>query len=145
MRVGVRAQALAFVLGFGFLVGGFLVGCSGEKAEGPETVPVKGKIEFTKGGNVRDLANNSIVVEFQSVEQPELKAFGEILEDGSFTMSTQVNEKGKPGVVAGTHRVRLNADESAARFVSAKFLSHETSGITVKVPPEGELVIKVWK
>ena len=63
----------------------------------------------------------------------------------SFTMSTQADEKGKPGVVAGTHRVRLNADESASRFVSPKFLSHETSGITVNVPTEGELVIKVWK
>jgi len=106
---------------------------------------VEGKVEFTKGGNVRDLADRSIVVEFQSVEQPELKAFGAILEDGSFTMTTQVNEKGKPGVLAGSHRVRLNAEESATRFVSGKFLKYETSGITVKIPPEGELVIKVWK
>ena len=60
-------------------------------------------------------------------------------------MKSQVNEKGKPGVVAGSHRVRLSADDSATRFVSSKFLSYETSGITVKVPPEGELVIKVWK
>jgi hypothetical protein len=140
MKVGVCARALAFLVGIGFLVG-----CGAENVEGPATVPAKGKIEFTKGGKVQDLANNSIVVEFQSVEQPEVKAFGEILEDGSFIMSTQVNEKGKPGVVAGSHRVRLNADESAARFVSPKFLSHETSGITVTVPTEGELVIKVWK
>jgi hypothetical protein len=140
MRVGARFTALAVLAGTVFLYG-----CGGEKVEGPPTIPVKGRIEFTKGGKVQDLSNNSILVEFQSVEQPEVKAFGEILEDGSFTMSTQVNEKGKPGVVAGTHRVRLNADESASRFVSPKFLSHETSGIKVKVPPEGELVIKVWK
>ena len=140
MRCGACFTGLALLAG-----AVFLCGCGGEKMEGPPTVPVKGRIEFTKGGKVQDLANNSILVEFQSVEQPEVKAFGEILEDGSFTMSTQADEKGKPGVVAGTHRVRLNADESASRFVSPKFLSHETSGITVNVPTEGELVIKVWK
>jgi len=140
MRGGVLAEGLAVVLGVGLLAG-----CGGEKVEGPPTIPVKGKIEFTKGGNVRDLSDRSIAVEFQSVEQPEMKAFGAILEDGSFTMTTQVNEKGKPGVVAGSHRVRLNADESAARFVSPKFLRHETSGLTVKVPLDGELIIRVWK
>jgi hypothetical protein len=106
---------------------------------------VKGKIEFTKGGKVEDLVDRGIVIEFQSIEQPEVKSFGEILEDGSFTMATQVNEKGKPGVIAGSHRVRLNADESVGRFVSPRFFEYATSGITVKIPPEGELVIKVWK
>ena len=79
------------------------------------------------------------LVEFQSVEKPELIALGEILEDGTFTLATQVAGKGKPGAVPGTHRVRLNADESIERYVSRKFLKHETSGITVKVPVEGEL------
>jgi hypothetical protein len=140
MRVGLLAEAVVLLFG-----AGLFVGCGGKPVEGPPTVHVEGKVEFTKGGNVRDLADRSIVVEFQSVEQPELKAFGAILEDGSFTMTTQVNEKGKPGVLAGSHRVRLNAEESATRFVSGKFLKYETSGITVKIPPEGELVIKVWK
>ena len=140
IRGGILAGAFAFSLGVGLIAG-----CGGEDVAGPPTMPVKGKIEFTKGGKVQDLANNSIIIEFQSVEQPELKAFGEILEDGTFTMTTQVDGKGKPGLVAGPHRVCLNADESAARFVSPRFLKHETSGITVKVPPEGELVIKIWK
>jgi hypothetical protein len=140
VRVGVLEEALALLLGVGLIAG-----CGGEKVAGPPTVPVRGKIEFTKGGKIGDLVDRSIIVEFQSIEQPELKAFGEIVEGGTFTMTTQVNEKGKPGVIAGSHRVRLNADESATRFVSPKFLSYETSGITVKVPPEGELVIKVWK
>jgi hypothetical protein len=140
MRVGFLWEAPVF-----FVLLGLISGCGSEKVEGPTTVPVKGRIEFTKGGKVQDLADRDITVEFQSVEQPEIKSFGAILEDGSFTMTTQVNERGKPGVVAGSHRVRLNADESAARFVSPRFLRYETSGITVKVPPEGELVIKVWK
>ena len=140
MTGGFLARAIAIVLGVGLAAG-----CGGEKVAGPTTIPVKGKVEFTKGGKVQDLANNSILIEFQSVEQPDVKAFGEVLEDGTFTMSTQVEGKGKPGVVAGSHKVRLNADESAVRFVAPKFLKHETSGITVKVPTEGELVIKVFK
>src|SRR5262245_55194105 len=143
MKWTVRQAIACFLLSTSYFV--LSLGCGGEKLAGPPTVPVKGKVEFTKGGKVQDLANNSILVEFQSVEKPELKAFGEILEDGTFTMNTQLEGKGRPGVVAGTHRVRLNADESASRFVSPKFLKHETSGITVKVPPEGELVIQVWK
>jgi hypothetical protein len=143
MRFKFQDAIINFVLCASYLVLSF--GCGGAKVEGPPTVPVKGRIEFTKGGKVQDLANNSILVEFQSIEKPELKAFGEILEDGTFTLSTQIEGKGKPGAVPGTHRVRLNADESAARFVSPKFLRHETSGITVKVPPEGELIIKVSK
>lgn len=140
MRHVVWNRALAVLLGLGVVIG-----CSGEKVTGPPTVDVKGKLEFTKGGKVQDLANRSVAIEFQSVEQPQVKAFGEILDDGSFTLTTQVEGKGKPGVIAGSHRVRLNADESATRFVSGKFLRYETSGITVKVPPEGELVIQVWK
>jgi len=140
MRVGKLVEAVVLLVS-----ASVLMGCGGKPVEGPATVPVKGKVEFTKGGNVRDLADRSIVVEFQSVEQPAMKAFGAILEDGSFTMTTQVKDKGKPGVIAGSHRVRLNADESATRFVSGKFLKYETSGITVKIPPESELVIKVSK
>src|SRR5262245_49233955 len=115
MRAG-RAVAVGVVLGYSFLAG-FVTGCGGAKVEGPPTVPVTGKVEFTKGGKVQDLANRSIGVAFQSIEQPDVQAFGAILEDGSFTMTTQVDEKGKPGVVAGTHRVKLFADDSADRFV----------------------------
>jgi hypothetical protein len=138
--VGIGSAAVALFVGLGTFAG-----CGGEKVEGPPTIRVKGKIEFTKGGKALDLANRGVAVEFQSIEQPEVKSFGEILEDGSFTMATQVNEKGKPGVIAGSHRVRLNADESVGRFVSPRFFEYATSGITVKIPLEGELVIKVWK
>jgi hypothetical protein len=124
---------------------GLLAGCGGEVVEGPPTVPFKGKIEVTKGGKVQDLADRSVVVEFQSVEQPDVKAFGAILEDGSFTMTTQVNDKGKSGVLPGTHRVRLNTDDNGARFISPKFLEYQTSGITVKAPSDEEVVIQIWK
>ncbi len=122
-----------------------LAGCGPRAPAGPQTVPVNGRVEVTKGSTIKDLANRSFGVEFQSVEKPEIKAFGAILEDGSFTLTTQVDSTGKPGAVPGAHRVRLNADESNARFVNPKFLEFETSGITVKVPSESEVVIKVWR
>src|SRR6188474_370733 len=116
MRGGFFAAA-AIHLVFGICL---LVGCGGAPVvEGPETVPLKGKVEFTKGGKVQSLAG-AVAVEFQSVEKPELIALGEILEDGSFTLATQVAGKGKPGVIPGTHKVRLNADESIERYVNRK-------------------------
>lgn len=120
-------------------------GCGGGAAIGPETVTLQGKIEFTKGGSVARLADHSVAVEFQSVDQPEVKAFGEILEDGTFTMTTQLEESGKPGVVPGAHRVRLNADDSGARFVHPQFLTFEKSGIRVNAPSNGDVILKVWR
>lgn len=140
MRLGGGLRALLVVFWLGMLAG-----CGSEKIEGPDTVDVKGRVELTKGGNVKELSDRALIVEFQSVEKPDVKAFGTILEDGTFTMATQVVDKGKPGVVPGTHRVHLSGDDSAERVVNRKFLKHETSGITVKVPLEGELVIQVWK
>lgn len=140
MRVGLSAAAVYFSL-----LAASITGCAGKIEEGPPTVPAKGKVEFTKGGKVQDLSDRSVMLEFQSIEQPEMKAFGAILEDGSFTMTTHIDGQGKPGVLPGMHRVRLNADESAVRFVAAKFLRYETSGITVKIPSDGDLIVKVWK
>jgi len=131
------ASLLACLLLFG--------GCSEKVEPGPLTVPLQGTVEFTKGGSVKDLADQSVAIQFESVDQPGVLAFGSILDDGSFTMGTQTVEGGKLGVVPGAHRVRLNADETAARLVNPKFLRYETSGITVKVPMPGELVIKVWR
>jgi hypothetical protein len=136
-ELGKRAACLA--------AGGLLLlaGCQEPPPPGPATVPLQGRIEFTQGGSAKDLADKSVVIQFQSVDQPKMIAFGEILEDGSFTMGTQTEEGGKLGVVPGAHRVRLNADSDGARLVAPKFLRYETSGITVKAPVEGELRIKV--
>jgi hypothetical protein len=122
-----------------------VAGCGQKPPPGPETVPLSGKIVMTKGGSVRDLNDHGIFIQFECVEQPEMQAFGEILEDGTFTMATQVESRGKSGVIPGTHRVRLNADDTAARFVAQKFLNYATSGITIKAPPEKDILIEVWR
>ena len=122
-----------------------LSGCAEKAPEGPETVPLTGKVVFTKGGKISDLADHSVAVQFESVENPQIQAFGTILDDGSFTMVTQVENKGKPGVVPGKHRVRLNTDDTSARYVNAKFLNYGTFGTTVTAPPEKDVVLEVWK
>src|SRR5438105_13582671 len=114
MRCRVRTFAACFLF-----VGALGFGCGRAREKGPETVPLKGKVVFTKGGSVKDLSDHSVAVQFECVEKPDMQAFGTILEDGTFTMVTQVGSRGKPGVVPGTHRVRMNTDDSGARFVAA--------------------------
>lgn len=139
--MGLRASPVAICVGLSIA----LTGCGAKAPDGPETVPMSGKIVFTKGGSVKDLVDHSIAIQFECVEQPKMQAFGAIMEDGTFTMVTQVETKGKQGVVPGTHRVRLNADDTAARFVAAKFLNYATSGLKVTAPAEKDVVLEVWK
>src|SRR6476659_8199740 len=98
------------------------------------TVPVRGKVEFTKGGAAKSLADRQAMVEFESVEQPGTKAFGEIQDDGSFSLRTNKEGQWKDGAVEGTHRVRINIEEGSANLVNSRFLRYDTSGITIKVP-----------
>jgi hypothetical protein len=136
VRAGLRTSVLCAIL---------VAGCAASREEGPKTVPLEGKLVMTKGGTVKDLVDRSITVQFQPVEQPEVQAFGELLEDGTFSMVTQFETGGKRGVVPGKHRVRLNADETSARFVAPKFLDFNTSGLTVTAPSDKEVVLEVWK
>ena len=122
----------------------FSVGCGGSSAL-PDTVPLEGKVVFAKGGPVKVLADRQGIVELESVEQPDLHAYGAIAEDGSFSVVTAKGDAGSEGAIAGTHRVRLKLDSTAEPFVAPKFLSFEKSGITVKVPSEQPVEIKVWR
>src|SRR5262245_9124926 len=94
-----RWREIGLACCFGLAVCG--CGSQSGSSSGPQTVPFQGKVVFTKGGSVTSLNSRSGGVEFQSVEQPELRAFGSIGEDGSFTMATRVGESGKPGVLPG--------------------------------------------
>jgi len=123
-----------------------LAGCGDKPPDiGFKTFPVAGKITFTKGGEVKTLYDRQGLVSFESVEQPGVRAIGEIQADGSFTLSTVKDGLSAPGAVAGTHRVRLDLDDSAARFVAPQFLDFQKSGITVKVPSEQPIEVKVWR
>lgn len=117
-------------------------GCG--RPAGPSTVPVTGKVVFVKGGTTKTLAQRQAQIEFESLDQPGIHAYGEIQEDGSFTLITAKDDAGQEGAVPGNHRVKLNLDSASIRFVAPKFQSFETSGIRVKVPSDQPIEIKVW-
>jgi hypothetical protein len=142
MRLGHRGTWC--ILTFAALL---LAGCRGSAGpKGPETVPVRGKLRFTKGGDVKSLAGRQARIEFESVDQPGVRAVGSINEDGSFTVATVLKDgSGSIGAVPGKHRVRLGLDERDEKLVAPQFLSFEKSGITVQLPSEDELSVDVWK
>ena len=115
-----------------------LLGCAGG---GPEVHPVKGKVEF-QGGDIRKL--NEGHVEFQSMDDPKIRAAGTIQEDGTFEMGTvyNVNQEAK-GVRPGKYKVRVFPEYEDDRVIHPKFTNYDTSGITVEVPLKEELIIKV--
>jgi hypothetical protein len=121
-----------------------LSGCQ-RAPEPPPTFPVRGRIEFVRGGPVQKIWDRQGAIQFQSVEQPDVYAFGQINEDGSFTLATMKGTDGWEGAIAGKHRGRLNLDEDVQHLVAPKFLDYKKSGIEITVPTEGEVVIKVSK
>lgn len=120
-----------------------IAGCS--KPPAPTATPLQGRVEFTKGGTVKDLSDSQSAIEFESVDQPGVRSFGEINEDGTFALKTIKDGVVMTGVVEGAHRGRLNMDHAAKKKVDPRFLSFDKSGITIKVPSPQEIVIKVWR
>ena len=141
MRVDRAATTFLLIL-FAALV----PGCSrGRQATGPKTAPVRGKVVFTKGGDVKTLFDRQARIEFESVDQPGVRAVGMIEEDGSFKVATVVEGSGSIGAVPGTHRVRFLLDERDEKFLAPQFMDFQKSGITVKVPSEQPIEVKVWR
>jgi hypothetical protein len=132
-----------------FLSGGILLGGCGRKTsgdgKGPPTVPVKGKVVFTRGGTVKSLADKQARIELESVDQPGVRAIGPIQEDGSFEVATVTTAGGSPGAVAGKHRVRLDLEENAASLVAPQFLDAAKSGIVITLPSGQPIEVQVWR
>jgi len=129
-------------LGF-FAVGLGILGCG---ARGPKTYPFSGKIDLA-GGDLSALAGSHIDVAHQS--NPKLRASGAIQQDGSFTLQTHQEGVIRQGVQEGTYRVRiiLNDDDPASqkragRVIARRFLSFETSGLSIQVPAATEVTLK---
>ena len=121
-------------------------GCGKSKTTtGPATLPVRGKVVFTRGGTVKALADKQARIELESVDQPGMRAVGPIQEDGSFEVATITTEGGSTGAVPGKHRVRLDLEENAAKLVAPQFLDFAKSGITITLPSEQPVEVKVWR
>ena len=112
---------------------------------GPATVPVRGKVVFTRGGTVKALADKQARIELESVDQPGVRALGPIQEDGSFEVATVTPEGSNTGAVPGKHRVRLDLEDNAARLVAPQFLDFVKSGITITLPSDQPVEVKVWR
>ncbi len=122
-----------------------ICGCGKAKTTGPQTVPVRGKIVFTKGGTVKVLADKQARIELESVDQPGVRAAGPIQEDGTFEVATVTAEGGgNSGAVPGKHRVRIDL-EDAQKLVAPQFLDFAKSGITITLPSDQPIEVKVWR
>lgn len=118
-------------------------GCSRAPA-GPDTVPVTGQVTFVRGGPAKVLADRQAVIEFESIDQPGVVAYGEIQEDGRFELASVSDGVKKPGAIKGQHRFRLRLDASARQFVAPQFVEWQETKVVVSQPNE-HVVVKVWR
>lgn len=137
---------LAYAAAISSLILVAALGCRrGEQSTGLKTVPIVGKVVFTKGGTVKALHDRQARIELESVDQPGVRAVGPIEEDGSFVVATITGEGSGHGAPPGTYRVRIELEDNAQRLVAPQFLDFAKSGIKVKVPSDQPIEIKIWR
>jgi hypothetical protein len=126
LRVAVKRVAYTF----GLISCCVLIGCGTAK-----TNPVAGKIVFKDGSDISALAGYR--VDFQAVDQ-EVSGSGEVLPDGTFTISTYGNQD---GAVPGKHKVAITPPPPLPDVVPpkpilpSKYASFETSGLEREIKP----------
>ena len=115
---------------------GFLEGCSQKGLQSLE-----GQVVFKDGGAF-EFAGDSI--ELRSQSDSSLSAFGEIKPDGKFKIDSLTEGKLVPGTKAGVYSARIVISDDdyehkklAAKAINKKYLSFETSGLSVTVPASG--------
>lgn len=118
-------------------------------SEGPVTHQVQGTVQLATGSPAA-LAGST--VETVLVDQPHVRAFGTINDEGRFELETLHGGKIKAGAVAGKYNARIIlADDDAeqrrlaAQAVNPRFLQFETSGLSFDVPSQGEVVLPLSK
>jgi hypothetical protein len=114
-------------------------GCTGDKT--PRTYPVKGKVVYKS--SKQPLTVGTVL--FESVSEPKVQASGEIQPDGTFELASDL---GKPGTVAGEHRVLIQPPVPEAGqkpLVLKRFTSYSTSALkaTVSSSSRNQLTLEV--
>ena len=106
-------------------------GCAGDKT--PATYPVQGKVVYK--GSQQPLSAGTVM--FESIGEPKVQASGEIQTDGRFELASDL---GKPGTVAGEHRVLVQpafAETGQKPAVQRRFTSYATSNLKAAVKAGG--------
>ena len=123
-------------------------------SEFPKSYPVSGTILLPdgtpmKGGHI----------EFESVTDPNMRAMGEIGQDGTFASVYTYKSNGHEvtGLIAGEHRIRFElpggADNEGGEkqqrkppLIETRYLSFDTSSLTCTIPaPDNRLAIRLEK
>lgn len=139
MRRGSARLALAIVAAAGMGV----LGCG---RGGPRTYPVSGKLDLA-GGDLSALSGGHIDAALR--DDPTVRASGEIRPDGSFALQTFDGGVIRQGAREGSYRVRIILDDEdpagkqrARRAIARRFLSFETSGLSIRVPSESPVTLR---
>lgn len=122
------------------------LGCGGS---GPEFHQVAGSIELPDGDRT---ALSGHCVEARLDSDPQVRAYGPIMADGAFTLETLHEGTVRRGAVAGSYdlRIVLSDDDAEARRKAAsrlpdKVLQFETSGLSLDVPTQSSVVLRIAK
>jgi len=120
------------------LLGPLVLLAAGCGSSGPATHPVKGQVQLA-GGDAALLAGHSLEVALAS--DSTVRAYGEIQEDGTFSLETLHAGEIKSGALAGTYVARIvlsDDDPQRARQVAAAIDPHvldfKASGLSIQVP-----------
>lgn len=116
-------------------------GTAGCGDSGPKLYPVRGKLTYEDG---KPVGARSVM--FQSADDPSCVASGELEPDGSFEL---FHVSGKPGTVAGTHRVMVLTERpewgDKRSGPLARYQSFDTSGLTatVEARPDNQCEVRL--
>jgi hypothetical protein len=100
---------------------------------------VEGQIVWEDGQPAKEL--QGAMVYFESMEHRTISR-SVVQKDGRFRLTTERPEvRGPDGVPPGTHRAYIV--DGVPPLVDIRFRRPETSGLEIKVPPEGPVQLKV--
>lgn len=122
-----------------------LTGCGG--SSGPKTYAVEGRVTLS-GGDPAALAGHYIETTKQGSAET---AFAVIEPDGRFKLESLHAGNLAKGATEGDYQVRLvlsddiiNANRKPAKSpVAAKYLQFKSSGLSLHVPPKGDVALMV--
>lgn len=114
------------------IVSVWLLGCGGDGT--PKTYPVNGKVVYK--GSQAPVTQGTVL--FESATEPKVQASGEIQPDGAFELASDL---GKPGTVAGEHRVLIQPpvlEAGQKAVVHQRYTSYATSTLRATVSPSNQ-------